>query len=152
MRRVVTVLNVDSIRVLLVDDFEPWRHFVTAMIQAEPELQIVGEACDGLEAIQKAEKLQPDLILLDIGLPKVHGIEAATRIKRVAPNARILFLSEINTPDVVRAAFSEGQGYIQKVDAGRELLPAIEILNRGETFLRPRFTQLKPPMGVPAAQ
>jgi len=122
------------------------------MIQAEPELQIVGEACDGLEAIQKAEKLQPDLILLDIGLPKVHGIEAATRIKRVAPNARILFLSEINTPDVVRAAFSEGQGYIQKVDAGRELLPAIEILNRGETFLSPRFTQLKPPMGVPAAQ
>jgi DNA-binding NarL/FixJ family response regulator len=141
-----------SIRVLLVDDFEPWRHFVTAMIQEQPEMQLIGEASDGLEAIQKAQKLQPDLILLDIGLPKLHGIEAATRIKRVVPNARILFLSDINTPDVVWAAFNKGQGYIQKVDVGRELLPAIEALIRGERFLSPRFTRLKDQIGVTAAQ
>jgi DNA-binding NarL/FixJ family response regulator len=145
-------MNTCSIGVLLVDDFEPWRHFVTAMIREQPDLQLIGEACDGLEAIQQAQKLQPDLILLDIGLPKLHGIDAAPRIRQVAPNARILFLSEINTLDVVEAAFSEGQGYIQKVDVGSELLPAIEALIRGEKFLDPRFTRLKNQIGVTAAQ
>jgi DNA-binding NarL/FixJ family response regulator len=115
-------------------------------------LQLIGEACDGLEAIQQAQRLQPDLILLDIGLPKLHGIDAAPRIRQVAPNTRILFLSEINTLDVVEAAFSEGQGYIQKVDVGSELLPAIEALIRGEKFLGPRFTRLKNQIGVTAAQ
>ena len=119
------------------------------MIQEQPELQIIGEASDGLDAIQKAQELQPDLILLDLGLPKLHGIAAATRIKRVAPYTRILFLSEITTPDVVRAAFCEGQGYIQKLDAGRELFPAIEVLIRGERFLGARFTRLKDPIGEP---
>jgi len=122
------------------------------MIREQPDLQLIGEACDGLEAIQQAQKLQPDLILLDIGLPKLHGIDAAPRIRQVAPNARILFLSEINTLDVVEAAFSEGQGYIQKVDVGSELLPAIEALIRGEKFLDPRFTRLKNQIGVTAAQ
>jgi len=71
-------------RVLVVDDYEPWRRFVSAEIHKKPELQIIGEVSDGLEAVQQAQQLQPDLILLDIGLPELNGIEAARRIREVS--------------------------------------------------------------------
>jgi DNA-binding NarL/FixJ family response regulator len=73
------------VRVLLVDDSEPWRRFVATMFQARPELQIISQASDGLGAVREAERLQPDLILLDLGLPKLNGIEAARRIRDIAP-------------------------------------------------------------------
>jgi len=78
------------IRVLVVDDFEPWRLFVASTLQKRPDLRIVFEASDGMQAVHKAEELQPELILLDIGLPTLNGIEAARRIRRLAP-ARKLF-------------------------------------------------------------
>ena len=74
-----------TIRVLVVDDYEPWRRFVCSTLQKRPELQVVGEVSDGLEAVQQAEQLQPDLIVLDIGLPTMNGIEAARRIREVSP-------------------------------------------------------------------
>jgi CheY-like chemotaxis protein len=74
-----------SFRVLVVEDYEPFRRFVCSTLGTRPELQIVGEASDGLQAVQKAEELQPDLILLDIGLPTLNGIEAAHRISRLVP-------------------------------------------------------------------
>jgi Response regulator receiver domain len=76
-----------TIRSLVVDDYEPIRHHVRAMLQARAEFQVIGEASDGLEAVQKAEELQPDLILLDIGLPTLNGLEAAHRISVLVPNA-----------------------------------------------------------------
>jgi DNA-binding NarL/FixJ family response regulator len=97
------------VRVLLVDDYEPFRRFVRATLQARPELEIIGEASDGLEAVQKAKELQPDLILLDVGLPKLNGIEVAHRISSLVQSAIILFVSQQDDADVVRAALSNGQ-------------------------------------------
>jgi NarL family two-component system response regulator LiaR len=106
------------------------------MLRGHAELQVVGEAADGLEAIQKAGALKPDLILLDIGLPNVNGIEAAKRIREVAPGTRVVFFTQNTDKDVVWAALSTGaQGYVLKANAGRELLTAIKAVLRGETFV-----------------
>jgi DNA-binding NarL/FixJ family response regulator len=114
------------IRVLVVDDFEPWRQRICGMLQKRPDLRVVAEAGDGLEAVQKAQELQPDLILLDIGLPNLDGLEAAHRIRPVAPDAAIIFLTQNSDKDVVRAAFNtSARGYILKTDAGSELLTAV---------------------------
>src|SRR5258708_16660178 len=82
------------IRILIADDFKDWRRQVLLLFQARPEWQVIAEAADGTEAIQRAEELKPDLILLDIGLPKQNGIEAARRIRRLSPSSKIVFLSQ----------------------------------------------------------
>jgi DNA-binding NarL/FixJ family response regulator len=125
-----------SIRILLVDDFEGWLRQVRLLLQPRPEWQVIAEASDGSEAVQKAEELKPDLILLDISLPKLDGIEAARQIRKLSPNSRIVFLSQNKDPGVVRAALGTGAlGYVRKTDAGRELLPAMDAVLRGEQFI-----------------
>jgi DNA-binding NarL/FixJ family response regulator len=125
-----------SIRILVVDDYKAWRHRVILFLQERPEWQITGEASDGPEAVQKAEELKPDLILLDIGLPKLNGIEVARRVRQLSPNSKILFLSMDNSPDVVEAALGTGaHGYVYKVRAQRDLLPAIDAVLRGKQFV-----------------
>ena len=107
------------------------------MLRKRPELEIVGEVSNGLEAVQKARELQPDLILLDIGLPGINGIEVARRIHGFSPKIKILFASENSSPDVAEAALGTGaKGYVVKSDAGSELLPAVEAVLRGERFIR----------------
>ena len=124
------------IRVLVVEDFEPWRRSVASLLQKQPELQIVCEVSDGLESVQKAEELQPDLVLLDIGLPYLNGIEAARRIRAVSPKSKILFLSENRSWDIVEEVLRTGaRGYVVKSDAGGELLPAVEAVLKGERFV-----------------
>jgi DNA-binding NarL/FixJ family response regulator len=121
-----------AIRVLVVDDYEPWRRFVSTTLQKQPELQIIGEAVDGLEAVQKAGELQPDLIVLDIGLPSLNGIEAARRIRKLSPESKILFISQESSADVVQEALALGAlGYVVKAHAGSELLPAVEVVLEG---------------------
>jgi CheY-like chemotaxis protein len=83
-------LATSSVRVLVVDDYEPWRRFVSTTLQKQPGLQVSGKASDGLEAVQKAEELHPDLIVLDIGLPSLNGLEAARRIRKLSPESKIL--------------------------------------------------------------
>ena len=115
-----------TVRVLVVDDSEPWRRQVCSMLQTRPEYRVVAEVADGLEAVQEAQQLKPDLILLDIGLP-LNGLEAANRIRQVTPDASIVFLTQNNDRDVKRAAMSTGaQGYVLKADAWAELFTAIE--------------------------
>jgi DNA-binding NarL/FixJ family response regulator len=127
-------------RALLVDDYEPWRRFLCSILKKETELQVIGEVADGLQAVQKAQELQPDLILLDIGLPKLNGIEAARQIEKLCPKSRILFLSEDSSTDVMQEALNTGgYGYVVKSDAGRELLSAVEAVVRGEQFVGRRF-------------
>jgi len=119
------------VRVLVVDDYQPWLRFMRSMLHGAWELQVIAEASDGREAVQKAVQLQPDLILLDIGLPTLNGIEAARQIREHNPNAKILFVSEQRCEDVISEALSTGSGYIIKSCAPRELLPAIKTVLEG---------------------
>lgn len=117
---------------LVVDDFEPFRRFVCATLQARRDWQVIAEASGGLEAVHKAEELKPDLVLLDIGLPTLNGVQAAKRIATLVPDARILFISQHNDADAVTAALSDGaKGYIFKANANRELLTAAESVLQG---------------------
>ena len=130
-----------SVSVLVVEDYEPFRQYVCSTLGKRTELQIVGEVSDGLEAVQKAEELLPDLILLDIGLPTLGGIEAARRIRELSPQSRILFVSQDASVHVVRGALAEGaKGYVAKTDARRELLTAVDAVLRGEQFVGRRFS------------
>ena len=130
-----------SVRVVVVEDHEQFRHFICSTLEKAPELQVVGIVSDGLAAIQKAEELRPDLILLDIGLPKLNGIEAARRIRGLSPETKILFVSQESSADMVREALGTGaSGYIVKTDAGRELLEGVNAVLRGELFIGERFS------------
>jgi CheY-like chemotaxis protein len=129
-------LHKSPIRVLVVDDHEPWRRYYSTTLGKEQGLEIIGAASNGLEAVQQAQELQPDLILLDIGLPILNGIEAARRIREVSPMSKILFVSENRSADVTEAALSTGAGgYVVKSDAGRELLPGVEAVLNGRLFI-----------------
>jgi len=122
-------------RVLVVDDYQPWLRFLRSMLQEAWQLEVIAEASDGREAVQKAVQLQPELILLDIGLPTLNGIEAARQIREHNPNATILFVSEQRSQDVIREALSTGSGYVVKSYAPRELLPAIKTVLEGGRFV-----------------
>ena len=129
-------MDTSLIRVLVVDDYEPWRRFFSTTVQKRPQLQVISEASDGSEAVQQAQQLKPDLILLDVGLPKLNGIEAARRIREVSPTSKILFISENRSLDIVEQALSTGAGgYVVKSDAASELLPAVEAVLRGKRFV-----------------
>ena len=125
------------VRILVVDDFEPWRRSVCSILKVHPELHVVGEAADGWEAVQKARELKADLILLDMSMPGLNGIDAARRIRQIVPGTKMLFLTQVNDKDLVRAAFDTGaQAYILKTDASsRVLLSAIHAVLRGERFV-----------------
>lgn len=130
------------IRVLVVDDFAPWRGFVRSMLERRPLLEIIGEVADGLEAVYKSQELQPDLILLDIGLPTLHGIEAARRIRELSSKSKILFTSEDRFPEMVKEALETGAGgYLLKFDAVDELLPAVEAVLQGKQFVSASLTR-----------
>jgi DNA-binding NarL/FixJ family response regulator len=108
------------------------------MLQKKSEWQVIAEASDGLQAVHKAEELQPDLILLDIGLPKLNGIEAARRIRKLAPDSKILFVSREDSAEVVQEALSAGaRGYIFKAYVGSELLFAVDAVIQGKQFISP---------------
>jgi len=125
-----------SIRILLVDDHRNWRNQVRLLLQKRPKWQVLSEASDGSEAIQMAEELKPDLVLLEIGLPNLNGIETARRIRQLSPNSKIIFLSADNSLDVVRVALSTGaEGYVYKARAQSDLLPAIDSVLRGMQFV-----------------
>jgi DNA-binding NarL/FixJ family response regulator len=129
-------LEASIVRVLVVDDYEPFRQFVRSTLSQRPDLQVIGEASDGLEAVHKAEALKPGLIVLDIGLPTLNGIEVARRIRKSCPACKILFMSQGSSIDVAQAAFSLGaMGYVVKAHAGSELSAAVEAVCQGRKFV-----------------
>jgi DNA-binding NarL/FixJ family response regulator len=126
--------------VLVVDDFEPFRRLICTILQNHPEVQVVSEATHGLEAVEQAEKFQPDLILLDIGLPKLNGIEAARRICKFSPKSKILFVSQESSPYVIQEALRVGAlGYVVKLDVVRELSEAVDAVLQGRIFVGSNF-------------
>ena len=123
-------------RILVVEDHETVRRFVCSELEQRPEFSIVGEASNGLEAVQKAQELQPDLILLDVGLPKLNGLEAARQINSLVPNAKLLFLSLESSARVMQEAFRMGAwGYVHKMRAQLDLLPAVDAVLAGKRFV-----------------
>jgi DNA-binding NarL/FixJ family response regulator len=124
------------VRVLVVEDFLPFRQFVCSRLGTKPELQVVGEASDGLEGVQKAEELKPDLILLDIGLPSLNGIDAARQIRKISPESKIIFLSQESSADVIQEALSLGAwAYVVKMRAESDLLTAVDAVLLAKRFV-----------------
>jgi DNA-binding NarL/FixJ family response regulator len=129
-------MSPSTVRVLVVDDYEPFRRFVCLTLEKDLNLQVVCEASDGLEAVRRAEELKPDLIFLDIGLPTLNGIEAARQIRKLAPESKVIFLSQESSPDVVQAALNSGAwGYVVKARAATDLLAAVEAVLLGKHFV-----------------
>ena len=128
------------IRVVVVDDYEPWRRFLSSTLHRQPKYQVIEEVSDGLEAVQQAQELQPDLILLGIGLPTLNGIDAARRIREVSPASKILFVSENRSLDIVEEALCvDSAAYVVKSDAESDL-GNDGLASECEKFLlRPRF-------------
>jgi DNA-binding NarL/FixJ family response regulator len=132
-----------SFTVLVVDDYEPFRRLTCSVLEEMPGIQILGEASDGLEAIQKAEELRPDLILLDIGMPRLNGIQAARSIRESVPQSKIVFLSQETSPDVIEEAFRLGAfAYVAKVNAGTDLLKAVEAVRQGSSESLKQFVKV----------
>jgi len=134
---------VSKVRVLVVEDYAPFRRFVCSTLGKNQELRVVGEASDGFEAVNKAEELRPDLIVLDIGLPTLNGIEAVRRIREFSPESKIVFVSQESSADVVREALGTGaRGYVVKGHAGSELLTAVGTVLEGGQFISGGLTGL----------
>jgi DNA-binding NarL/FixJ family response regulator len=112
--------------ILIVDDFAEWRARVREILKNQPQWQIVGEACDGFQAIQRAAELHPDLVLLDVGMPALSGIEAAAHIQQISPQSKIVFLTQDGDADIRHAALAAGaHGYVAKIDVDSTLLTTI---------------------------
>jgi DNA-binding NarL/FixJ family response regulator len=124
------------VRVLVVEDFVPYRRFILSTLASVRDLQVIDEVSDGLEAVQKAVELQPDLVLLDIGLPRLNGIGAAREIRKLVPELKIIFLTQESSAGVVHEALSVGaRGYVVKTKAVRDLLAAVEAVLSGKQFV-----------------
>jgi DNA-binding NarL/FixJ family response regulator len=128
---------------LLVDDNEPFRRSLLLLLQEISGLCITGEAADGFEAVQKAESIKPDIVLLDIGLPKLNGLNTAELIRNCSPESKIVFLTNETDPDVVKAALDAGaSGYVHKLQAAT---------SRGEGYRADRFDTPRLEMRIEAA-
>lgn len=122
-------------RILLVEDFKPYRSLTTTLLSKNPNLEVISEADNGLDAIAQVQHLRPDVILLDIGLPKLNGLEAARRILELVPSAKIIFLTQEGDVDVAKEAFSLGaRGYVLKEYAQTDLLAAVAAVLQGNGF------------------
>ena len=125
-----------SMRVLVVEDSAPFFQFIRSTLADRKDVQVIGEVADGLEAVQKAELLEPDLVLLDVGLPTLNGIESARQIRKLTPKTKIIFVSQEASREVVHEAFHLGAlGYVLKTRAAFDLLAAVDEARDGRHFL-----------------
>jgi DNA-binding NarL/FixJ family response regulator len=131
--------EMSALRTLLVDDHVGLRKLLRSILEEKTECVVIGEASDGFDAIEQAKVLQPDLILLDLSLPKLNGMEAARRIQKFCPHSKIIFLSQDHSPQVVQGALRLGAaGYLLKSDA-IELPLAVDAILQGKIFVSRRL-------------
>lgn len=124
-----------KVRILVAEDIELWRDYISSVLREEPSFEIICEVADGPRAVQVAEQQQPTIALLDIGLPRLTGIDAARSIKELSPNTAVVFLSGEQDLEVIQAALDVGSGYVLKSDAASDLVAAIQAVARGDTFI-----------------
>jgi DNA-binding NarL/FixJ family response regulator len=125
-----------GVRILVVEDYASWSHFLCSTLGQKQELRVVCVVSNGLDAVEKAKQLTPDLIMLDIGLPQLDGIQAARRILAFAPQSKIIFVSENRDLDIVEETLKTGAcGYVLKSRAASDLLVAVEAVLAGGTFV-----------------
>ena len=131
------------LRILIADDHEVARHGIRALLESHAGWEVCGEAKDGRETVELAERLRPDLILLDIGMPNLNGLEATRQILATSPEAVVLILTMHDTDHVVREVLRAGaRGFLLKSDAGRDLVAAVDALQRQRTFFTTRVSEM----------
>ncbi|PYX60721.1 MAG: hypothetical protein DMG73_05625 [Acidobacteria bacterium] len=124
-----------TVRILLVDDHPVVRHGLRALLGVQPDWEIIDEAEDGAEAVDKAQRLNPDVVLLDISMPKMGGLEACRLIHQTVPTTEVLILTQHDSPQMLREALDAGaRGYVVKSHAARDLLEAVEAVSQHKTF------------------
>jgi DNA-binding NarL/FixJ family response regulator len=134
------------VRILLVEDFEPFRNLIRILLEGKPHLQIIAEVADGQEAVRQAAELQPTLILLDIGLPSLNGLDVARQVRELSLDSKIIFVSQESSPEFVQEALSLGaSGFVTKARVANDLVPAIQAVLSGGTFVSRTSDQSTPP-------
>ncbi|MGA7841574.1 MAG: response regulator transcription factor [Candidatus Acidiferrales bacterium] len=131
-----TISKQSFVRILVVEDFADWRSYISEKLRDIPRLTVIHFAVDGLEAVRKAAELKPDLILMDIGLPSLSGIEAARKIRTLVPESKVIFVTAETSASVAEEALSLGAaGYVLKTAVDSDLLQAIEAVMSGRRFV-----------------
>jgi DNA-binding NarL/FixJ family response regulator len=134
-------IEVSATKILVVDDSLPWRYYLLKYFETQAEFKVITVAVDGFKAVQIASELRPDVVLMDIGLPGMNGIEATRQIRMVSPDSKILFLSILGDSEFIQAAFDAGgSGYVLKLDSGRDLVPGIRAVLLGHQFVSHSLT------------
>ncbi|ACG73109.1 two component transcriptional regulator, LuxR family [Anaeromyxobacter sp. K] len=142
----------DKIRVVIVDDHAILREGVRALLQLQPDIEVVGEGADGMQALEQVERLDPDVVLMDIAMPGLGGIEASLQLKKLGRRARILILSQYEDREYVRRLLKAGvSGYVLKKSAGAELANAVRAVHRGGLVLDPEVARTAMEEAGPAA-
>ena len=133
----------NPVRILLADDHEIVREGVRAIIQRQPGWEVCAEAASGREAVEKAEQFKPDIVIMDIGMPELNGLDATRQIRRVLPETEILIFTANETEEIVRNVFKAGaRAYLLKAEANAHLVPAIEMLHKHRTYFSSKVSEL----------